>query len=229
MRRGGRASGFTLIEILVALGILAVIVAIVSTSLSGSLGAQQAADRRAEVTHAGRTAVDRISQDLASAFVRRAQGTVGAIGFTLEHREIEGVSRDRLSFPTYGRPRGGGSGPSSDMALVEYELVVSDDRRAWRLVRRQANRLDLEALAEAPGDVVAERVVGFEVKAYDDGSDEWKAAWTDKARLPRAVQLTVRVVAEPKPGAERPWGDGPLAEARVRSYGTRFTLPMWKP
>ena len=227
--RGARAAGFTLVEVLVALGILGVIVAIVGTSLSGALSVQEAANRRAEMTHAGRTAIDRMSQELLSAFALPAQGgRPQAAGFLLEHRELEGASRDRLSFLTYGRPRVGGRGPSSDMALVEYELVVSDDRRDWRLVRRQADRLDVEALAQAPGDVVAERVVGFEVKVYDPGKKEWVNEWTDKARIPQAVWLTVRLVPQPSPDAERPWGNGPLAEARVLTYGTRFTLPMSK-
>lgn len=228
-RRPGakRPGGFTLVEILVALAILGVIVSIVSATFSGALGAQSAAERRAATTHAARTALDRLSQDLTSAFVRRAQapGTV-AVGLELDHREIEGASRDRLTFPTFGRPIGGGDDPTSDAALVEYELVVSDDRRDWRLVRREASRLDPEALARAPGDVVAERVVGFEVKLYD--GKEWVSAWNDKTKLPRAVEVTIRVAPEPAAGASRPWGEGPLSEARVFTYGTRLLLPLAK-
>ncbi len=223
-----RLAGFTLIEVIVAVGILGVIVAIVSATFSGALGAQSAADRRTETTHAARTALDRIAQDLGSAFpyAPQARGTI-PIGLELSHQELEGASRDRLTFPTYGRPFGSAGEPSSDLALVEYELIVSDDRRAWRLVRRQANRLEAEAIAQAPGDVVAERVVGFEVKLFD-GKD-WVATWTDKTKLPRAVELTIRVAPEPQPGASRPWGEGPLSEARTLTYGTRTVLPLAKP
>lgn len=223
-----RPSGFTLIEVIVAIGILGVIVAIVSATFAGALSAQGAADRRTETTHGARTAIDRISQDLASAFARPGQpgGRLPA-GLELDNRELEGAARDRLTFPTYGRPIGGGDQPTSDFGLVEYELVVSDDRRDWRLVRRQASRLEPEALAEAPGDIVAERVVGFDVKVYD--GKEWVAAWTDKTKLPRAVEVVVRVAPPPRDGAERPWGDGPLAEARVLTYGTRLMLPLAKP
>jgi general secretion pathway protein J len=220
-----RDAGFTLLEMLVALGILGVMTAIVSASLRGAADVQAAADRRTELVHTARTAVDRVAQDAVSAFVRSVAGAgTTRVDFLLDDRELEGVARDRLTFATFARPLGGAADRAGDTALVEYELAVSDDRRQWVLLRRQSPRLDLEALARAPADIVAERVVGFDVQVYD--GQEWKKEWRQPAKLPLAVGITVRVAPEPPPDARRPWGDGPPDEARLQVYGTRFVLPL---
>jgi prepilin-type N-terminal cleavage/methylation domain-containing protein len=230
MRRG--AAGFTLLEVLVALGILAVVIAIVSATFTGALGVQKAADRRVEVTHAGRTILDRVTQDLLSAFGRTAgapqpPGTAPTPpgGLTLVDRELEGVPRDRLHLFTYARPLGGARERTSDRAQVEYDLVVSDDRRDWRLARRQTPRMQAGAAGEAAGDVLAERVVGFDVQVHD--GREWKKTWDERSgRLPRAVSVTLRIAPDPGPGAHRPWGDGPIREAALWTYETKVVLPL---
>jgi general secretion pathway protein J len=234
------AAGFTLVEILVAVAIVAIVAAIVATSLSGAVNVQAAADRRSGVTHGARTALDRVSQEVQSTFARRArppapppQGQQGGQstpaaplpgGLFLESREIEGQPADRLRFFTFGRPFGGGEERASDQAVLEYSLVTTDDRRQWRLVRRQATRLDLAALDDAPGDIVADGVVGFDVQVHD--GREWKPDWSDAAKLPHAVEIVLRLVPEPRPGANRPWGDGRVEEGSVLTYGTRVTLPL---
>jgi prepilin-type N-terminal cleavage/methylation domain-containing protein len=236
-----RNSGFTLLEVLVSLGILAVVVAIVSATFTGALGVQQAADRRVEVTHAGRTVLDRIGQDLVSAFPQPAAPSAGGQsppsesvrqppgGLTLEDRELEGQPRDRLEFYTYARPLGGAREHASDLARVEYDLVVSDDRRDWRLIRRQTSNMQQDALAQTSGDVLAERVVAFEVAGYDDAKKEWVKEWRDSRRLPRGIRVTIRVAPEPPPGAHRPWGDGPIREALLWTYETKVALPLARP
>lgn len=216
--------GFTLIEVLVALGILAVVMAIVGATFAGALRVQEAADRRTEVTHAARTALDRVSQDLASAFPKKGEGPGGLV---LEDRELDGVAADRLTFATFGRPIGGVADRASDQALIEYELVVSDDRRERRLVRRQVSPPDQEALAKAPADVLAERVVAFDVKLFDASSKAWKAEWREAAKLPQAAEITLRIASDGGSGTPRAFG-GEAPGADVRTYGTRLTLPLAK-
>jgi general secretion pathway protein J len=225
-----RTAGFTLLEILVALGILGVVIAIVSATFTGALSVQQAADRRVEVTHAGRTALDRVSQDLVSAFPRRAAGGQAGQpsgGLTLEDLELEGQPRDRLEFYTYARPLGGARERASDLARVQYELVVSDDRRDWRLIRRQTSNTQSDALAQSAGDVLAERVVAFDVRVWDAAKKDWVKEWRDtQGRLPPAVTVTLHIAPEPQPGAHRPWGDGPIREALLWTYETKVVLPL---
>ena len=218
--------GFTLLEVLVALGILGVVMAIVGATFTGALRVQEAADQQAEVTHAARTALDRISQDLVSAFGLPPEGPGAmALGVTLDDREVDGAPADRLTFATFGRPLGGAAERASDQAYVEYEVIVSDDRRERRLVRRQVSPPDLDALAKAPADVLAERVVAFDVKLLEGA--EWKAEWRDPAKLPRAAEITLRVAGDGGAGTPRPFGvEAPGAD--VRTYGTRLTLPLAK-
>lgn len=219
------AGGFTLVEVLVAIAILAVAMAIIAGSFAGTLRVQEAADRRTEITHTARTALDRISQDLASAVVPESRGGPGSVPvrFSVEDGELDGVARDRLTFATYGRPLGT-TEAASDLALVEYELVVSDDRRSSRLVRRQSDRfpLDPATLAEAPADVLAEGVVGFDVQVYDD-KQERKTSWRDQAKLPLAVEVTLRVARDPESALR---GGGEAAVADTVTYGTRLVLPL---
>ncbi|HWP35646.1 MAG TPA: type II secretion system protein GspJ [Thermodesulfobacteriota bacterium] len=217
--RVGRRAGVTLVELLIATAILAVIMAIVASSLAATLRIRDAADRRTEVTHGARTVLDRIAQDLASAFVRPADGARPALPFLVEDGELDGQPRDRLTFATYGRPLGR-TERASDQALVQYELAVSPDRRQRWLVRRQADQLDPERLAETPADVLAEGVLAFEVQVYDDRAGEWRREWRDAGRLPRAVAVTIQV-AGPSAGRTEPGG-----RPDVRTYGTRLLLPL---
>ncbi len=235
MKRAGAAppaAGFTLVEILVAIAILAVAMAIVAGSFTGTLRVQEAADRRTATTHAARTALDRIVQDLVSAApgssspppAGSAAGTTPAPAFSVEDGELEGAPHDRLTFLTYGRPLGS-TERGSDRALVEYEVVVSDDRRDWRLVRRQLDRPPLEpsALAEVPADVLAEGVVAFDVHVYDDQLQR-KSSWRETAKLPLAVEVTLRVARDPERALRE--GTGSAAAADTVTYGTRLVLPL---
>ncbi len=225
-RRPGAAcaAGFTLVEVLVAVAILAVAMAIVAGSFAGTLRVLEAADRRTELTHTARTALDRVVQDLASAFVPGGAAGAPSLPFVVEDRELTGAPRDRLTFATYGRPLGTAE-LASDRALVEYELVVSDDRRDWRLVRRQVSRppLDPARLAEAPADVLAEGLVGFDVRLLDD-KREWKTSWNDGAKLPLAVEVTLTVAADPERAPLA--GREAAAVTDARTYGTRVVLPL---
>ncbi len=89
-------AGFTLIEILVAFGILALVMGAVYSSLTSSLYATRYVEERADVYHTGLQIISRMSRELSSAYLTDG----GYTYFTGQHDEVEGRRMDRLTFTT---------------------------------------------------------------------------------------------------------------------------------
>ena len=125
-----RNSGFTLLEILLAIAVLGVVVAMLSLSLTATLGVIDGTEQQEEVFHQAQTAMRRLSEDLASAVPH------SDMGFTGTSAVLNGQSADTLTFvstahlvfnPDTQRP-----GP----AVVAYTVRAGEeDGRRLQLLR----------------------------------------------------------------------------------------------
>lgn len=87
-----RNSGFTLLEILLAIAVLGTVVAMLSLSLTATLTVVDVTEQQEEVFHQAQTALRRLSEDLAGATPHPDMGFTGALA------EINGHSADALTF-----------------------------------------------------------------------------------------------------------------------------------
>lgn len=95
---GGRA-GFTLLEIMLAMLILGMVVAMVSVSLSGSIRVMEGAMDQGDVYYRAQVALERISEDLASAVLTEdADFVSGKEGGLEQSRLLTFASLAHLSF-----------------------------------------------------------------------------------------------------------------------------------
>ncbi|KTE22657.1 type II secretion system protein GspJ [Sphingopyxis sp. H050] len=167
--------GFTLVEMLVALSIFAVIAAMGVGLLRSSVDTQDAVQARLK----GMSGINRLravmANDLAQAVQRPTRGPAGeavpafigsSTGFAFVHA---GAGADD------GSPR-----PSVER--VGYALVGGE----WRLVTQPM--LDGKALSD--GDRLIGEVAGVAVR-YRDAQGGWSDSWTSEPgdRLPRAVEV----------------------------------------
>jgi general secretion pathway protein J len=180
MTTRARATGFTLLELLLALGIVAILLVIVSGGLRIGLTAWQRGEERTAKLDRARGLVVLLEHALAGAFPYRVTTeTEQELRILFEGRP------DRLTFATLSPPLP--MGPTTAFSAVrltadEGGLALRQQVLPNRIV---LDRLD-PMLVDAHTTAVRFRYLGLE-------PESWQDAWdiTKEETLPRAVEITL--------------------------------------
>jgi type II secretory pathway pseudopilin PulG len=189
----------TLLEIMLALLVLAMVIFMVSLSLSGSLRVIDSTQKQGEIYFRAQVALQRISEDLASALL------VDGFEFIGEKVEIDGLRADSLAFtstahvvfdPEYDNP---------GIALISYR-VVSDDAGEGELVLLRGDSLlastvmsDSGSEEKRDGYLLSDSLRSVRFAYFDEGGEEhdtWNTLVEDQPdasprKLPVSVQCTL--------------------------------------
>ena len=186
-----RQAHFTLLEILTAIILFAIIAAGLVTVFQATLSLREKSARTAEAGLPQTVAWHLVRQDL-----RTVVPPGGLMAGTLigEKSESMGLRQDSLEFVcSVGKLTE--ETPWADLMKIEYCLESESDTDTWNLVRNVTRNL-LPYEAEDPSsDVVLEGIESLQITYYD-GSD-WCDSWDSSAKddqLPKAIriQLTFR-------------------------------------
>jgi general secretion pathway protein J len=171
-----RERGFTLVEMLVALSIFAVIASIGVGLLRASAGTQAAVQDRLSAMGAVNRLRAIMANDLAQAVLRPGRGPDGAA--------IPAFRGDAQGFAFVHRGRAALDDSGGAVQRVEYRLTSGEWRRAT------AAQPDGAALGE--GDALL-REVGAASLRYRDASGAWRDNWSSDSerRLPLAVEVSL--------------------------------------
>ncbi len=224
-----RQLGFTLIEVLIAVAILAMISTLIFTSFSSLQRSKQGVRRVSERHREGRMAMSRISSELQSAYISKhlpidenlATSRTAFVGTP----ESPG---DRLDFNAFVYRRLNRDSHTSDQAEVSY-FSMEDPKTSgvYDLVRRINPRLDLEWDKGGRAQVLATDIDLFDLEYLDPATGRWEERWdTTEAirqldRLPLQVKVTLILN-----GGQR------AAEDRARgtlTFATKVAMPMQMP
>jgi general secretion pathway protein J len=196
-RRRDEARGFTLLEVLIAMVILAIVLTTAYRVFSSSYSALHQLDPDQDLFHTARVILDRMTDEIQSAYYRPDLGYTGFVG---EDDENEQAPWDSLSFSAmanfYWIKRIEGI-KESDFLKIYYTLIQDEENEEKTLlIRRQDPALgpfegDIdEAASELRGvHLLTDNVWGVDFR-YFDGSewvDDWNSDETKKA--PRAVEV----------------------------------------
>ena len=222
--------GFTLLEIMIATTILAIVLVTVYGVVARALYAKNHSEDRADLYASGREAALKIADELEGALPPIAGRNIGFIGTPgTERVPMDSVQFDVVVHRLYGatETRGG-------RALVSYSLDPIPDTPSLFALRRQEQLLteaapdpgtgnDPDAAPAAPvvyAAYVLDQVAGLRFRYLDPLTGEWVDSWDTTVQpppgqppigLPGAVEVTLFLADN---------------EGGVHDFGTIVDLPL---
>lgn len=200
MRAGAHRSrrGFTLVELLVAIAIMAGISALIYGAFSGMRHTREGLERLQDRYREGRLAMARITRELQSAYISQhvplnqalqVQKTA-FIGTT-------GTPADRLDFNSFSNRRIEKNSHVSDQCELSYFGQTSTtDASTTDLVRRISTHLDLDPKKGGHIEALATDIDLFDLHYLDPLTGSWVETWDttqtitgQPARLPVQVKI----------------------------------------
>lgn len=191
---GLRQRGFTLIEVLIAVGITAVIGAMALGAFSRSAAARQAVEEQDERVGGSRVALGRMAREVSEAFLSDHFDRQRFRDRPTVFKGRDGGDRDTLLFATMAHTRAVRDARESDQSVVEYLLDSDPDFPGEQaLFRREKLRIDDEPDRGGVKSLLLHHVVGFDVEYWDWQKQEWARDWStapgDRPLLPPRVKM----------------------------------------
>ncbi|MGA3124137.1 MAG: type II secretion system protein GspJ [Polyangiaceae bacterium] len=222
--RGKSASrGMTMIEVVVAMGILAMVAVLIHGVIDSLSRGKKAEGMRSDRAHEGREALQRIVRDLSSAYLSLHVPEVQAL-ITSKTAFVgrSAIPFDRVDFTAFAHRRTERDSHESDQAEVGYFVVGDPDVPGkMDLVRREQTPIDIDPLKGGIVDVVAEDVSEFHLRYLEPATGQWVDTWDSMQvtgqpnRVP--FEVSIRLVLK---GV----GDG-----RPYAYTTKVMVPIQQP
>ncbi len=212
--------GFTLIELIIALSIVAVISVSLFASLKVAFRAQSTAETSIEPSRTAELAMEFLRQDIENAMppADTTGGTTLATGKLVgnfvgtDQTDGRGHPGDDLVFFTTANAT---DHPSANGEIKKIELLtyVPENSNVTVLARRVTRNLLTNVTPTPDEEILCRGISGFNLR-YFDGTD-WQDAWDTGTLnvLPAAVEVTIEL--------ERPTADGQM---RTLRYARVFQL-----
>jgi general secretion pathway protein J len=218
-----RRIGMTLIEVMVAMTMFAVVGALVYGGFSQTARAKKTLEAQLNRYHELRMAMERMVRELSMAYVSTHLNLSPSLqGMRTTFIGKDSSFGDRIDFTSVSHTRIYRDAKESDQNELSYFVTddPSDDGKGKKvLARRMSPRIDSKPEEGGRVEVLLTDVVEFELEYLDSASWEWVKEWDavtgigQQNRLPTQVKikLTVPSVANPD---------------KKETYVTRAVLPM---
>ena len=195
--------GFTLVEALVALALLAITVVIIAGSFRAVTAAWKRGGAAIEELHHGDFVAEQIGVALRSAAYYRSTTASSLYGFQFEDKKGT-YPQDRISWVTTSRAM---VAPTSAFARVTHRMELSVEdipgmqepilvARAWSHLARDIRSKDIEPW------IVSPRVRGLDCRFWNAEREEFEDEWANTNRLPDRVEIDLYF--DPPSGAREP-------------------------
>lgn len=185
--------GFTLLEILVAIVILAIAMGVAWQTLAGATRAWTSARQMLDQTHHGDFALTQLSAALRSMVFFDSQPE--RYGFRME-RNSEGMGEQTISWVTASRaflP----NGTEFQNGLHRIEIGAGRDDEGheglkvsvWRHLAPDEERVEKQSW------IISEVVQGLRCAVYDPESEQWDTQWEQTNAIPSLLEITLYAAA----------------------------------
>lgn len=222
-RRRLRSRGMTLLEVLVSLGVLAMISLLIYGAFDSLSRGRKGEAVRVDRARQGRDAVQRITHEIQAAFLSAHNPQNQAL-VTRQTAFIatNSANFDRVDFTSFAHRRVEKEAKESDQCEIGYFVVKDPDHDdKMDLVRREQANPDYEPKKGGVVNVLAEDVETFDLRFLDPITGQWIENWDSTQltgqlnRLPLEVKLTLVLK--------------PVKNSPPFRYVTKFILPMQDP
>jgi prepilin-type N-terminal cleavage/methylation domain-containing protein len=208
-----RSPGFTLLELMIAISILALVLVTIAGSFNAVIHSKFHGEERLYVDREGRAILREISNELRGAVQVPIAPTHVALEGNPQMRDRTPIDGVAVATLTAGHRRAiTGLGTEE---LVAYSVAPNRQHRKWFiLTRTEMSGLLTGHASASPPIVLAENLVLLHIKYFDGNS--WSESW-DSSALPKGTQLPVAVSIDLALGTNN---------GRVMNFSTQVMLPM---
>jgi general secretion pathway protein J len=189
-----RARGFTLIEVVIAVAITAMIGGLIAVAFQSGYRAKELVEGEADRYRALRTGTDRMVREISAAFVSDHYDTRRYRDQNDRPTNFIG-KRDRLLFTSMAHQRLYADAKESDQMVVEYytkSATGPDGKTQLNLMRREDSILDDRMDRGGNEDVLLEGIRRIDFTYWDSDKKDWVDEW-DTRRIEKKSILPVRV------------------------------------
>ena len=184
--------GFTLIEVLVAMAILAVVIMATHQILDSTTKAKEASDEKIAELNGLQTAFRLMDQDFSQMTQRTVRNEAGDAQeqYLLAGRYILESQYDGIAFVRDGWVNPINLLPRSELQAVGYRVLDDNLERVYRVYVDQLDNMEPRV------QIVLKGIEELKFE-FLDANNEWQEQWQIKA-LPKAVAVTLQQIeAEP--------------------------------
>jgi prepilin-type N-terminal cleavage/methylation domain-containing protein len=184
------SNGFTLVEVLLSLAILATILTLLLSSFTGASRGLEILTQRSGEFRRIRIGMDRIGADLLGAF---STSTFETTAFTCKTDQFSGKPASTLVFTAFALPDISGARPASDIVKVRYFPKVGEDGKTIDLYREQSDLPLIENRMTTSESKLVTGLTGFRVEL--SSGDKWLTEWpggdlgATKGKLPKKISF----------------------------------------
>lgn len=197
------SQGFTLLEVLLAMAILAVIMTVIYTSFSTAGRNVEQAETLRDETDLARTLIARLSTDIANAYINPSMNSPALLTIFYGKKDEaaggvgagnEKIRHDSISLTTLSNWR---KPDSNEMELWEvgYFFKQNADGKGYTLFRREKRELskDVPALDGGVEYEITDRVESLQLTYSDDGLKWTDNGWDSRSlnKPPKAVEIAL--------------------------------------
>ena len=213
--------GVTLVEVMVAMAIIAIVSTLLYTAFSQTAMNKRRIETDLDRQHEIRMGLERVARELSMAYVSiqvNPSPTLQAVRTCFIGKDDGAGSR--IDFTSFSHRRLYRDAHESDQNELSY-FVTRHPEDAGRnvLARREQNRVDDDPEQGGRTQILIDDVNSFELSYLDPLSGEWLSTWDSTQgamqpnRLPTQVRILLRV-------------PNPRGHGSDLTYGTRASLPM---
>ena len=219
-----RRAGMTLIEVVIALGILAVIGVLTMGTVTSTLKAREVLAEQDEVQQYARVTLSKLTHELRLAYLSWNKNVPNTYQTVFVGKDTGDV--DTLWFASLSHQRlyqGAREGDQTEITIWGETDPYNDARYA--LLHRESARIDHEPDKGGVIYPLAYNVRSLSIRYLDPTSCEWEDEWDSTSieqlqRLPRAVQFTLTLMG-PDPDEKDKLKPYTFAGTTVLQYGKR--------
>jgi general secretion pathway protein J len=195
--------GFTLMEVALAVAILATMATLTWGSIARTFDAYETVTDIDGRYHNVRVAMNRMSRELSMAFltsIRRDKGKERMWETIFKAEPSSPIAK--INFTAFGHQIMRADAKESDQSEIGYYGAPDDDNRGqMNLMRREDPRIDREPEEGGRSYVLAENIKELKLRFFDAKDDDWTDTWDTEdseyaGRLPTLVEITMVIEDE---------------------------------